>query len=145
MKYSLLLSFPLLLLSGCATSPPSYPQHPLVDQILRPRPGYTGLTNSFCTRFEDDECKELVVQDHPLTPEFRKQLNDFKFICNVAGRRFKICIEKEGLCRYEIEKRDCFLCRDRVKQVFIPITDYQYLLNANAKCFNRERYPFWEF
>jgi hypothetical protein len=142
MRCSLLLS--LLLFNACASGPSSYPQHTLVDQILRPRTGYTGLTNSWCERWEDGRCQSLKIEDHPLTPEFRKQLNDFKFICRVGDRRFKVCVDKEGLCRREVKDCGHWWCRDKVIEVFIPITDYQYLLNANTKCFNRNRYPYWD-
>lgn len=141
MKYWLLSL--LLLNIGCATLPKPYVKHTLIDQILRPRPGYTGLTNSHCALWENDECKKVEIEERQLTPEFRIMANDFKFICNIGGRRFKICLDKEGFCRLE-EVPSCLLCKTKTKEIFIPITDYQYLLDANTKCFNKEKYSFWD-
>jgi hypothetical protein len=135
-----IVSFCLILLASCAT-PQVELRHPLSQQILKPRPGYKGLTNRACEALnEKGECAGMVVKEYLLEdPVFRKTANDLKFICSVGGRRFKICLDQPGLCRTTYE--DCgWFCKDKKKVEYIPANQYQFLLDANTVCQNREIY-----
>jgi len=141
MKWLLSILFSLLL-SSCVTTPPAM-RHALVDQILRPRVGHKSLTNSACDEVtKSGKCTLRQVIEYDLNDEaLRKKLNDLRFICSVGGKRYKICMDKPGLCRHDRYKK-WFLGRTWVKEEYIPIEDYQMLLDGNTRCFSRERYPF---
>lgn len=132
------------LLSSCVTAPTELIyRHELADQILKPRPGYKGLTNRACTNYDEKaNCVKFEVQDHDLADEqFRKTLNALGFICNVAGKRYKICEDQPGLCR--IWFTDCgIFCKRRRHEEVIPSSNYQFLLDAKTRCFKKDLYPF---
>jgi hypothetical protein len=70
--------------------------------------------------------------------------NDLSFVCNLAGRRFKVCLDKPGFCRRWGEK-DCDLgifCKTRQREEYIPAEPMELHLAGNTRCFNKERYPF---
>lgn len=150
MRYAFLLL--MMLLSGCSTAPERIMRHELLEQILTPRKGAKGLTNRACDEWEEGKgCKTWGVRDYDLNdPAIRKQLNDLGFLCQVGGRRFKVCLDKPGFCRISWdEKRDCFLgiCgsarRVNRKVEYVPVEPYQALLDAKVRCASRE-YPLQE-
>lgn len=132
-------------LSGCHRA--VFTQNPLVYQILKPRPEYPGmLTNRACLKYDGEKCIEEDVDIYDMNDEaFREKANTLDFICNIGGRRFKICKDKPGFCRRTFKKK-CWwkFCRKRKlrNEEYIPVEPYQFLLDANVKCFNKDRYPF---
>ena len=140
-----LLSF---VISGCA-GPKIYTAHPLVDQILKPRTGVEGnLTNRTCSKYDGDRCAQENIQAYNLSdPVFRKTVNDLKFLCNIGGRRFKVCLDKPGFCRFSSDTYKCgflhlFKCSGELEEEYLPAEPYQFLLDAKVRCFNKETYPF---
>lgn len=119
-------------------------------QRLTPRPGHEGsLTNRICRKWEGSECKEVSVISYDLNdPNVRYQLNEFKFACNVAGSRYRVCLDRAGLCRTEMTQeckkwgktffRRATVCREwgnRIDTKFIDINaSYQFLINAATEC-----------
>lgn len=133
---------------GCTTAPVIYPEHPLVDQILKVRAGHDGkLTNRTVPAPDAQGLVVPIIKDYPLDdPEFRKTVNELGFICNIGGKRFKICTDKPGFCRFSHAKK-CFLgllCRDgELLEEYLPVEKYGFLLDANARCAKREKYDLW--
>jgi len=121
-----------------------YHRSALKNQILKPRKGYTGLTNRVCLKYDFKDCVQDEIKDYDLHSErLRKDLNEFGFICNLGGRRFKVCLDKPGFCRFEGEcikwhksfwgkKKGCKEWSRR--EVYVPVSDYQYLLDADLTC-----------
>lgn len=135
----------ILFLHGCQSAPMT-PQHALTDQIISPRPDHSpNLTNSHCIEQLKGECNKLEITDYNLNDEkFRHDANDLDFICNVGNRRFKICMDKPGLCRRECHKK-CFLfiCgKEDCNEEYIPVDRYQFLIDSKSRCFNKGTYPF---
>jgi hypothetical protein len=134
----------LFLFAGCV-SRDIYPRHVLIDQILVPRANHSDLTNRACMGYEGDKCiKEEVVDYDMDDDETRKRLNQLGFICKIAGKRYKVCMDKPGFCRMSYKKKNWFAKPQRYES-FIPITDYQFLIDAKTRCFNKERYNFSDF
>lgn len=143
-------------LVACATGPALYPEHPLVDQIIKVRQGHDGmLTNRTCTEKPDPALKDSSpdcplehIKDYPLADvDFRQTANRLNFICNVGGKRYKICLDKPGFCRFSY-KQDCFLgifCHpaERLEE-YLPVEKYGFLLDANARCAKKEKYDLWD-
>lgn len=129
----------LVLATSCGTAP-QYPRHPLVEQILKPRQGYTGLTNRACKNYnEKNECTVWEIIEYKLEdPVFRATATKLGIICNVAGKRFKICPDHPALCRITYKG---FIFKTK-KTDYLPITDYQFLIDANTRCMSLESYPF---
>jgi hypothetical protein len=123
-----------------------YPQNPLFYQILKPRKGFDGkLTNRACLEYKGQTCKNEQIVSYDLADKgFRDRANGLKFVCNVAGKRFKLCLDKPGLCRMT-SHQDCFLfiCGDKTwTEEFLAASDYQFLLDSDVQCFNEDVYPF---
>jgi hypothetical protein len=136
------LALSSLILTNCATVQPLYPRGALVKQILRPWTGYHGLTNRACTLIDQKgDCAHWSVIDYVLEDaQTRASLSQLVFICNVAGKRYKVCPDKPGLCRRHC---DGFLfCQ--TKEDFLPIANYQFLIDADTKCGAQASYNFWE-
>ncbi len=132
-------------MTSCA-GPSIYTPNALVDMILKPRPGHEGkLTNRSCFEYEGEKClREQVTEFEINDMALHERLNSLGFICNIAGKRYKLCKDKTGFCRFKSEKK-CFLgiCRRTEKQEeYLPEKPYQYLLDAKARCFNYQTYPF---
>lgn len=140
----LLLSLVSLgLLISCAT--PDWNPSPLSDKILKPRVGYKGLTNRYCVKWNAlEQCDEWKVEDYDLNDkEVRERLRSSGITCKVSEKRYKICKDEPGLCRRAgTEKCFLFFCNTEYKEEVIPISNYQFLLDITAKCFNEDRYPF---
>lgn len=140
------------LVGACATTEKVYPRNPLAEQILRPRPGYKGLTNAAKVCKPDAAGKEvcaLEVQDHDMSDAaFRLELRNLKFVCNVNERLFRIAQDYSALIRETYSEPKCFLwkCKERelLSQEFINFdaAGYQRMLNANTHCHSLEHYPF---
>lgn len=138
------LNIALLFILGCA-SVDQYQKHSLVDQILKPREGFKGLTNRYCSEYVDDECKTWSVEERLFEDrEFQETANKLNFLCNVGGKRYKICKESEGdkpgLCRVSYES--CFLCKPKKIVQWIDAKAYKFLLDSNVKCKSNTTYPY---
>lgn len=127
-------------LSSC-THAPKYPRNALVDQILRFRTGFTGLTNRACGQYnEKNECTRYDVLNHDLEDgAVRRYLIELGFVCKVAGKRFKICREDAALCR--MRREGLFGSSKKIEKVYVK-TRHQFLIQASAKCFSTARYSF---
>lgn len=137
------LIFASLLGSSCATVDKTSSQYALVDQILKPRLGYVGLTNRICDHVDEKGKCVYVVTEYKLEDaDFRKKVNDLGFICNLAGKRYKICLSKAGLCR--MQRVSCgFLCHEVREVEYLPVPDkYQFYIDGNLRCFQKDKYPF---
>lgn len=129
----------IVMVSGCSTAGPvDYHRGPLADQVLRPLPGHTGLVNSECRHDVVTHACIWDQQEYDLTDApTRQRLRDAGFVCRVNGRGYRIALELPGLI-FERHHQDCFLmfCGAVTEQVidYIPVTDYQKLLDANTEC-----------
>ena len=114
-------------------------------QRFVPRPGYDHhLTNRVCRSNKLGSCKEWSIRAYDLRDDLvRKQYVDFKIACRIAGRRFRVCLDKPGFCRRErvCKKKSGFFkkkCKKWDKKIeYIPISNYQYLIDSNLECFWR--------
>lgn len=128
--------FLLLLLLGCVSVPPAYPELILGEQILRPRAGHDGyLTNS---HYEVDPISKLnteIIKSYDFNDAaFRKEANDLDFACKVGDKRFKICMDKPGLCR---KYKSGWFSHD---EEYLPASNYKLMLDAGTKCFSVNKY-----
>lgn len=142
---------------ACATAPLLYPAHPLSDQIIKVRAGHEGfLTNRTCGAYIPGEvapekaCSDERITRYPLnSPEFRATVNKLNFLCNIGGRRFKICVDKPGFCRFSTGPKKCsgflgLFCKEGERlEEYLPVEQYRFLLDANAKCANKDKYDLW--
>lgn len=140
-----------LLSSSCATAPTLYPAHPLVDQIIKVREGHDGnLTNRACLAYSGETCTQDKITLYPLaSAEFRETANKLDFLCNIGGRRFKICQDKPGFCRISRGPKKCTLgifCKegDPVEIEYLPVEQYRFLLDANARCASKDKYDLFD-
>lgn len=136
------------MLSACVSPTTAFPRHVLVEQLLKPRDGYTGLTNRACETWSDTDgsCMSYKILEYKFENEAtRQELNKLGFICNLAGKRYKICLDKPGLCRIHYEKR-CFLgifCtkRERMEEYLPASSSYSLFINGGLVCANPSLYP----
>lgn len=144
-----LLFTTLVVLTSLSCASQDIARHALSEQILKPRVGFRGLTNRACDLLDKDQkckpenrtIKEYLFEDE----DFRKTANSLSFVCKVAGKRYKICIDKPGLCRISYIKRGSFLKSwKEKKEEYIPALRYQFLLDAGTVCFSENKYDFLE-
>ena len=129
--YTILL---LLILIGCS-SRKALPPNALYNQILKVRKGHDGLTNSYCEKYKGDKCESLKIVEYSLKdPIVRYRLGvELGFVCSISGKRYKICYDKEGFCRFHYERSGIFSYK-RVEK-FIPLHPLDYHLQANTRCY----------
>lgn len=136
----------VMLLSGVSCSTTPTPQHELNDQILKVRKGFEGsLTNRACLEYDGKKCKKDNITVYSLEDQkFRDTVNRLDFICNIGGKRFKVCIDKPGFCRkssvcawWDLAKLFCEPAWE-----YIPVSDFQFLIDSRARCFNKNKYSF---
>lgn len=131
----------LLFLVSCV-SPQVYLPGPLLEQILVPREGYTGLTNGYCAEFSGSECKNFVVKSYDLSnKETRDILRELEFICKLGDKRFQICADQKGFC-HRYYKRS-FLSKKEIVE-YIDQGETQRLLSGGFVCFSENQYPYLE-
>src|SRR5690349_9194366 len=115
----------LFLLIGCSST--VYPRHALVAERLIPRKGFTGLTNRVCLEYKGDECVRDDIKEYLFSDEsFRHTANALGIICRVAHKRYKVCIDKPGLCRFRYDG----WFNERIIEEYIPQDRYEFLLDA---------------
>lgn len=126
----------ILVLISCGT-PKIYNRNPLSEQRLVVRQGYPGkLTNQVCLEYKKDKCVNWDVKTYDINdPAIRKQLNEFRITCNIAGERWRVCLEAPGYCRTTLKciKKFLFWC-SKYENKYIPAENHQYLLDANTHC-----------
>lgn len=126
----------LLIFFGCAAQLDKRPE--LVEQLLRPRPGYNGLTNSVCTKKDFiGTCQELSVINYDLKDaDTRTRLIQAEIVCNVKQAVYRICADKPGICQYA--EKGWFFDKNLTETDYIPIDQYQRLLDAQIMCVSRK-------
>lgn len=123
---------------------------PLEKQRLIPRPGYEGhLTNRVCLKWYGGKCEKESVKKYSLKDKnVRSRLIRFKFACHIGGKRYRVCPDKEGFCRRDkkrvctkwvrkhifTNKKKCKNWKDEAINTFIPVSDYQLLLDGSTEC-----------
>lgn len=128
-------------LTGCAGQ--TYPHAPLFKQIVRMRPGHSGLTHQVCA--ERDwlgKCKKFDLLEYDLqNAEVRAQLSELEFICKVAGSRYKIDKDQPRLIRIKYERK-CWLCKkEPVVEKAIMWNATNILLDSGTFCYSEKAYP----
>lgn len=123
---------------------------PLEKQRLIPRPGYEGhLTNRVCLKWYGDECEQESIRKYSLKDKStRMRLIKLQFACHIGSKRYRICPNQEGFCRREgtkvckkwrkksifHRKKKCLEWGMNKVELFIPVTDYQFLLDGSTEC-----------
>lgn len=136
----ILIVLSLLSLLSCA-SQQKYEVSDLKDRILKFRTGFTGLTYNACVRWDShNNCEEFQVKEYSLDDAGgRRAFNEMKFVCYLAGKRYKICMDKAGLChRYRVS---CgFLGMDRCwREDYIEAkSNNQFLVDSGCRCFSTD-------
>ena len=134
---------------ACTSTPTIYPEHALSDQILKVRLGHDGkLTNRTVAGYDATGKPIEKIMDYSLKDnDFRETANRMNFICNIGGKRFKICTDKPGFCRFSHAQKCLFgnsFCRDgELLEEYLPVEKYGFLLDANARCAKKEKYDLW--
>ena len=127
-RITLLISIFFIL--QCKT-PEKYYHRPLIKQRLVVRPGYPGkLTNRVCN---GDNC---TTEEYSLSdPAFRQTANDLRIICEIAGKRWRICLARPGYCRRTLKcvKKFLWSCK-KYEELYIPAERHDYLISANTVC-----------
>lgn len=147
-----LFAYLLAMGEGCATLPEIVAEQPLIDQRLSFRPDHPGkMTYLVCLTKspETGVCTEEVIHEVDLKDAGkRSQLDDMGFVCNVAGERYKVCFHAPGLCQIT-QAKTCggpfnLFCTSKeiVAKYLDGSDDLQKLIDANARCFQKDRYPF---
>lgn len=130
---------------SCVTSG-IYSANVLGRQMLSPHPEFPGLVNRSCLKMEHTNCVtwRTEVQDTSLQ-DVRTNLQRLRFVCNVGGKIFFPCLEKDGLCRVTYGKRKIlgiFGKKEKFEQ-FLSLTsgkDKNFLIAAQTVCFSWDSY-----
>lgn len=130
-----LSSIILFLLIGCA-SQEKYYKHQLYRQRLVIRIDHPGhLTNQTCVEMDGEDCKKWDITTYDMNDEeFRRKANDFRIVCRLGGKRWRICLKKAGFCRRICLKKGWGGKCKKHEEKFIPATDHQYLYDAGTVC-----------
>lgn len=123
----------LCLLTNCA-SREALPPNPLYKQILKVRAGHDGLTNSYCKKYNGNTCEDLHIEVYSLKdPAIRYLIGvELGFVCSIAGKRYKVCYDKEGFCRFHYEKTGLF--SKKLVETYMPLHPLEYHVRADTKC-----------
>ncbi len=129
----LLVFAALVAFFGCAEQ--QYPRGDLAHQILHVRTG-AGLSS----RISCVECTEPATVRYDLADQgIRTQLEELGFVCKLGGRRFEVCPDRPGFCRYHYDGFWPF--RDRVTE-YVAITEELRLIQAHTVCFSKRYYDY---
>lgn len=132
-----ILVYTLLLTASCETFHGKvYPDRSLVERTLKPRAGHKGkLTWRRCLEYKWGKCKQEQIDIYDLSQsETRKRLNLLNFRCFIGKKRYKICIDKPGLCHFFDCKDPWFSERKCKVQYLDARKEYQHLLDAKLRC-----------
>lgn len=104
----------------------------LIEQELRFRPGYSGLTHSN----GDGIGQKILIYDFHKEEDI-KRLRDVRLICKVGERRFYVCSDKAALCS-NLDEIKTFLgipyTTKLVTEILYVPEDIQTLIDANTYC-----------
>lgn len=106
------------------------------------------LTNRVCKSFDKEgKCTvaESIEKFDLKIKDTREMLIQFKFACRVGGKRYRICSNKQGLCRREygcLEYKKKLITRETycsshglVKSHYLDIEkDFDYLVHGGTEC-----------
>lgn len=128
-----------LALTGCS-APVYQRQNVLAEQIIYPHPEHSGLVNRACLNYSGDTCKVWRVEEYDLAdPHTRQNLGRMRFLCDVGGRLFHPCPDKNGLCRVTYGKRPVLglIGKRPREEEFISLGEPQgkkFLIQARTLC-----------
>lgn len=134
-------------LSSCATLKEGFggksASRPLLEQILRMRPGYQGLTHKTCVeRNWFGECKKEEILEYRLEEKsVRETLVGLAFRCKIAGKRYKIDPVAPGFARYETRGETWFSEGEVVIVDRISVSKTQFLIDSATVCWSEKTYP----
>ncbi len=124
---------------GCASAP-VYPQNVLADQTLYPHPDFPGLVNRACLERDGEDCVKwnAVVHD-TADPGVRQNLQRLTFMCDVGGKLYHPCKDRNGLCRVTYGSRPVLgiIGKKPKKETFLslaPGPDRDFLIAAKTIC-----------
>lgn len=126
----------VFILSGCSSHDDRiYSRGPLFEQRLAVRPGHeASLTNQTCKLREEGKCVEMDVKVYDMRgSEIREQLVDLKFVCNVAGVRYRIDRNAPDLVHQKCE-RSWFKRKCEVVSRLSFVDDFDRLVNSATVC-----------
>lgn len=133
----IMLLLAMYIVAACTTLSPI--RHPTVRQIIVPIMGHTGLVNMAC---DTPECvggptaREYDIKD----PVVRKMFIDLGFACVVGKKIFGFSPDRPGIIR--TYGGGWF---SHPKEEYLDIVkDYNFLISADTKCFQRDTYPLFE-
>lgn len=137
-----------ILASGCASVKNGWSgtkEHaPLIEQIVRVRKGYRGLTHQTCVEFDWwGKCSKMTVIEYDMMDAaVRERFVQNAFICQFGGRRYKIDPELPQIVRYQ-RSRNCWLfCPEVTEKVEpVPFVEVQKLLDGALTCYSERTYP----
>ena len=132
------LFYSLLCFVFLAISCTSLTHDPLIDQELRARPGFAGLTNTTCRSIFFGVCSHQDVLVYSFGDEATlKRLRAVKLICKVGEKRFHICGDKPALCSNSYEAKSflgvAYTTKIVTEILYIP-EDLDTLIDAKAYC-----------
>lgn len=137
----------LLLLPACAAlknGAGEVREHrPLLEQIVRMRPGHKGLTHQTCISFNYwGDCTASTLIEYDLADKAtRQRFVENLFVCRIGGRRFKIDPDAPQFVRYQ-RKRPWFLAPEETKIIeAVPAAATQRLLDGRTECWSEKAYP----
>jgi hypothetical protein len=129
-------------LSGCSGV---QARNPLVQQIIRMRPGHVGLTHQVCAeRNWLGACQRMDVVEYRLDDEAtRSKLVALGFRCRIAGWRYKIDPDAPAFVRYQrITEGSWLNKRERtVKVNRVDFAETQFLIDSATVCYSEQFYP----
>lgn len=132
-----------LLIAGCSSQKEIYTRKDLVSLILRPRPGYKGLTNQRCAKWDKEKCVEKDVLDFDLEDDAQRlRLHAARFVCRVGeGPHYRICKQLKGLCQQtSVTTGSWFNRKTEIKLVSVLLMkdSYQYLIDKGTYCLSMD-------
>lgn len=135
-----LAMFGLVFLLGGCSSPKTYRQNVLGEAILYPHPGYPGLINRACLKYKSSVCTVWSTNTQDTSdPQVRENLQRLKVICDVGGKLYHPCSDRNGLCRNTYGSRPFLgIIGSRPKKVeFLSLEqgpDKDFLISARTTC-----------
>ena len=126
---------------GCASTP--MPHNDLINQIVRMRPGYAGLTHRICAKKKwTGECTNWDLIEYQIrNQEGRMRFIDLGFICMVGGRRFKLDPNLPQFVRYGDVDHGWFSPKTTEIVETLSYKDVQKMVDAGTYCFSERVYP----
>ena len=129
-----------LIFVACVTALP-LPRSPVADQVLTVRPGGDPVLSNrimvVCGEKGKERCPELARYDLR-DDKTRAMLFQFKFVCKIAGRLYKVCPDKPGFCRSEYKGLKWPWSKPKLTYLDIE-KDYDLLVGARTTCVSKDK------